>query len=430
MATELEEMRVRAADLTRQINEREASFNEDNLPTEDDERELEAMYSARGELRAKIDRFGRITDRRSANGGRAAGAPPSPVVPSAETLMARKKTVGQMFIENPPYAEWLESVKGAGDVIPTTTRINQTPGLRLKGLAELPRPSMNAALLTGTSDTSGGAFIVNDRYPTITEYGRRPLTILDVITVLTTDSDAVDFARITGETINASVVAEATASGGSSGVKPESELAAEKVTTLVRTIAHWMAATKRVMSDLPQLRGLIDNFLRYGLDLTLENEIVTGSGSGEHFTGIEVTSGIQTQAWDTDILKTLRVARRKVLTVGRRRPTAYLLHPIDWETIDLLQDNEARYFFGGPMAMGTPRLWGLPVVESEAVTQGYGMVADWSVCVLWDREDTVISATDSHTDYFIRNLVAILAELRAAFGVLKPNAIVRADLTA
>ena len=38
--------------------------------------------------------------------------------------------------------------------------------------------------------------------------------------------------------------------------------------------------------------------------------------------------------------------------------------------------------------------------------------------------------SDSHSDFFIRNMVAILAELRAAFGIVQPNALVSLDLTA
>jgi hypothetical protein len=41
-----------------------------------------------------------------------------------------------------------------------------------------------------------------------------------------------------------------------------------------------------------------------------------------------------------------------------------------------------------------------------------------------------ILVSDSHSDFFIRNLVAILAEMRAAFGVLRPAAFVEIDLTA
>jgi hypothetical protein len=41
-----------------------------------------------------------------------------------------------------------------------------------------------------------------------------------------------------------------------------------------------------------------------------------------------------------------------------------------------------------------------------------------------------ISVSNQHSDFFIRNLVAILAEMRAAFGVLRPAAFVETDLTA
>jgi hypothetical protein len=49
--------------------------------------------------------------------------------------------------------------------------------------------------------------------------------------------------------------------------------------------------------------------------------------------------------------------------------------------------------------------------------------------VLWDREQAMISVSDSHADFFIRNLVAILCELRAAMGIIRPTAFVEIDLT-
>jgi HK97 family phage major capsid protein len=142
------------------------------------------------------------------------------------------------------------------------------------------------------------------------------------------------------------------------------------------------------------------------------------------------TSGTQTQAYTTDLLTTLRQARTKVRVTGRSTPTGYVMHPNDWEDLDLLQDNEARYYFGGPSILGTPRLWGLPVVESEGMTEGYAICADWRRAVLLDREQVQVLTSDSHGDFFIRNLIAILAELRAAFFVLRPSAFVEIDLTA
>ncbi len=70
------------------------------------------------------------------------------------------------------------------------------------------------------------------------------------------------------------------------------------------------------------------------------------------------------------------------------------------------------------------------MVESEGATAGIGYVGDFRKCVLWDREQGSIQVSDSHSDFFIRNMVAILAELRAAFGCVQPNALVEIDLTA
>jgi HK97 family phage major capsid protein len=57
-------------------------------------------------------------------------------------------------------------------------------------------------------------------------------------------------------------------------------------------------------------------------------------------------------------------------------------------------------------------------------------VGDFRKCVLWEREGASIQVSDSHANFFIRNMVAILAEMRAAFGILQPNALVEIDLTA
>jgi hypothetical protein len=64
------------------------------------------------------------------------------------------------------------------------------------------------------------------------------------------------------------------------------------------------------------------------------------------------------------------------------------------------------------------------------MTQGIGVVADWKTVVLWNRMQTMISMSNSHSDFFVRNLVAILAELRAAMGVIRPAATVEMDLVA
>lgn len=336
-----------------------------------------------------------------------------------QTPMQREaKTLGDRFLADEGYQHWFKQMAPQGRFTEKSNIIS--PPVEFKDL------------VTGASDTSAGAFVFNDvqNYANLLTMPRRPLTMRQIITNGTTDSDTVEYVRATSETNNAAPVAEATATAGGSGVKPESALAYEKVTTTVKTIAHWIAASTRALSDAGQMRTLIDGFLRSGLDQELEDQMISGDGTGENFTGLEAISGVLTQAWSTDLLTTARKARTNLRLNGRVRPNAFLLNPADWERFDLETDGEERYYFGGPMQMGTPTLWGVPVVESEGVTSGTGWLGDFKYLVLWDRQQGTITVSNSHADFFIRNLVAILAELRAAFGCLRPTAFVEIDLTA
>jgi HK97 family phage major capsid protein len=164
--------------------------------------------------------------------------------------------------------------------------------------------------------------------------------------------------------------------------------------------------------------------LRADLDEELEDQLINGNGIGENFTGLANTAGVLTQAWNTDILTTSRQAITTLEVTGRSRGTAWVIHPEDWEAVDLLQDANNRYYWQGPRASGPPMLWGIPVVTSQTVDQGEGWLGDWRKMALWDREQASIQVSDSHEDFFIRNMVAILAELRAAMGVIRPSAFI------
>jgi HK97 family phage major capsid protein len=339
----------------------------------------------------------------------------------ADEQASKARPVGQIVLDDPQFKSWRDSIMVGGAV--TSAKFGHSPRVSIPGGAK--------TLITGASATSGGA-MVYPQFLGLQDNGTfmRPLTVRDIITNGTTGSDLVEYVRITGYTNNAAPVAEATATSGGTGAKPESAATMAVVSEAVKTIAHWIPATRRALSDAGQLRTLIESFLRYGLEEELEDQILTGDGTGENFTGILNVTGTSTQAYDTSLLVTTRRARTKVRTLGRAAPTAYVMHPNDWEDLDLTQDAENRYYFGGPSIIGNPRLWGLPVVESEGMTEGVSVVADWRLAVLWDREAANVLMSDSHSDFFVRNLIAVLAEMRAAFGVLRPAAFVEIDLTA
>jgi HK97 family phage major capsid protein len=352
---------------------------------------------------------------------------------SGMPMETQGKTFGEMFTESDAYGEFVKRYSKNG-IIPNA----------VKGVQSSPFNTDMKALVTGASSTSGGAFVQNDRFATLTDLvGERELTVRDLVTKGTTVSDTVEYVRVTSKTNAAAPVAEATSAaapttGASSGAaltlnpgggyKPESALALEVVSTTVKTIAHWIPITKRAASDAGQVRTLIDNFLRYGLNEELEDQILSGDGTGENFDGIMAAgSGIQTVGSGGTDIDAIVDAIKAVRVLGRRRPTALVINPDDWYSEGFLL---AKNGVNGGYLIGDPRasidqlntLWGLQVVVSTAITAGTALVGDFRQSVLWEREGIDVLVSDQHADFFTRNLLAILAEMRAAFGILDPQA--------
>jgi HK97 family phage major capsid protein len=352
-------------------------------------------------------------------------------VAATPDIKARVRSLGVTVVESPEFKSMLGGFPDGR--IPAQSRVQSAP-IAVK------------ALFTGASSTSAGAFVVNERTDIVEFLGRKPLTLRNLVSNRRTTSDTVEFVQESSHTNAAAPVAEATsaaartaaantttgavtftnASGG--GYKPEGSWAFAVVQANVKTIAEWVPVTKRALADVAQLEGLINDQLSADVAEAEENQLLNGDGSGENFTGIANTSGIQTQAFATDIFTSVRKGITKLRTVGRVNPTAILMNPADAESVDLTKDGNNQYYYGGPQALGQRTLWGVPVIESESQTAGFATLGDFTKAVVWDREQTTVTMTDSHSDFFVRNLVAVLAEERLAFGVTRPTAFCTVDI--
>jgi len=341
---------------------------------------------------------------------------------SRDEYKTRLKSLGFEVVNSPEFKSALEPYIKAGRV-PEKARI-QTDPINVKALV--------TSGLEGAG--SGDVFTVPEQSGIVEMLGRRDLTIRALVSVRQTNTDAIEYVRQVSHTNNAAVVPEAqttapidgvevTAAEG--GLKPEGDFRFERDVTNVVTVAEWVPATKRALADVAQMEGLINDELRADIKEAEENQILNGDGSGENLTGIMNTSGLQTQAFDTDLFTSVRKAITRARVVGRVVPNGIVVNPEVGEAIDLAKDGNDRYYFGGPQAIGVRTLWGLPVIESEAQPRHTALLADFRKAVLWDRQQTTVTFTDSHADFFVRNMVAILAEERVAFAVTRPSAFVK-----
>ena len=295
-----------------------------------------------------------------------------------------------------------------------------------------------AALLTGTSDPAGGVLNVPERYPGIVDLPRLPLGILDLITVGQTDSNAVEFVRLLARTINAAEVAEAsstaeigdgtggTVTAAAGGVKPESGLTFEEVVEAVKTIAHWIPATRNQLSDAAMLRTLIDAEMTTGVTRRAELQIAQGNGTAPNIRGILNTSGIASYTQGTaDATEPRADAIHRKFTLLRLagfEPSGEVIHPTDWQEIRLSKDDNNNYIWGPPSLAGQMQIWGTPVVSSIAAPVGTSLGGEWARALFLIREAVKILVSDSHKDWFTRNIVAILAEMRGVLVVPRPQA--------
>ncbi|GAA2441475.1 phage major capsid protein [Streptomyces glaucus] len=237
---------------------------------------------------------------------------------------------------------------------------------------------------------------------------------------------------------NAAVVAHG-------ALKPESKYQLKRYDDRVRTIAHLSEPiAKQDLDDVSLLRTFIDQEMRLGLDLALENEILNGDGTGERFTGIGNVSGSQMQPFDTNVLVTTRKAVTKLERYGYLANAAFVMTPEDWESIELLADANGQFYYGGPQAAvnaSARRLWSAPVVVSDAATPGTAYLADFSQMQLQVRQEGVLDWSENvyrpdalgagvGASDFQTNMVTFRFEGRFGLEILRPSAIVEVDLTA
>jgi HK97 family phage major capsid protein len=283
---------------------------------------------------------------------------------------------------------------------------------------------LEKALLYGSGSSVGGALVNNDIQPGVSVPQLfREMTVLDLISRTTTTSDTIEYVQESAATNAAAPTAEATATTGTSGTKPEGAISYTTQTSPVRTIAWWIPITNRMLADAPALRGIIDQRLLLGLNLTLESQVITGDGTGENLTGINSATGLNVTAVGTgNDLDAIFRGMTQVRVTGLSRPTGSVLHPIDFQTIRLARESASTatpggYLMGPPSQVGATTLWGLPIVQSLGVPQGTAFTGDFQMgCMLFDREEAQVRV-GLINDQFTRNMQTILAELRAAFVV-------------
>jgi HK97 family phage major capsid protein len=318
-------------------------------------------------------------------------------------------TAGSQFVRDEMVQEFLKQAAGG-----SRGRI----GVEVKAII---------SSLTTDANGSAGDLLTPDRDAIYIPQQRR-LVVRDLLPVVQISSGAVEVVKRTGFTNAAATVAEG-------GTKPQSELKYDKDTVTARTIAHWVLASRQILEDIPQLQGLIDTDLRYGLAFVEDVQLLSGSGAGEDLNGIYTQATAFTQAASglgmMSAATKLDVIGAALLqnALANEPATGIVLHPSDWTDMRLLKDTEGRYLMGPPGADVVPRLFGLPVVATPAMTVDKFLVGNFQAATLYDRWQARVEVSTEDSDNFRKNLVTVLAEERIGLAVKNTAAFTKGDFS-
>lgn len=279
--------------------------------------------------------------------------------------------------------------------------------------------------LTG-SDTN----VAPDRKPGIVPGAFQMLTLESLFNALPTSSNAIEFTKEASFTNSAAETAEG-------GAKPESALTWSLVNMPISTVAHWIKISRQLAMDNAALAAYVETRMAYGVNRRVETQLAVGNGVAPNLSGFLTAGNYTAHGYLSGALgATLSkfVLIRKVIgdLYNAGYPAdAIVLNPVDWATMEteLLTTAAGKVPFQYDTA-GTPRLFGLPVVQSVGVTADTFAVGAFGVAgTVHNREGVVVEMSESDSDNFTKNLITIRAERRLALAIEVPAAIRGGDLT-
>jgi HK97 family phage major capsid protein len=282
-------------------------------------------------------------------------------------------------------------------------------------------PTIELQAATLTSDpASGGSLIVPQYLPGIIPLPQRPLVVADLFAPGTTTSNAITYMVEKTFTNAAAAVAEGAA-------KPESALVFQALTEAVRKVAHWLPVTEEMLEDVAQISSYIDARLRLGVQLAEDDQLLNGDGVAPNLLGILHRVGLAAPIARVDPDNNADVLLKQAMAIFHTSylmPDGFVLNPINWTATILMKNLQGQYLVAGPFApIQSPTLWGLPVAVTPVMAAGVGLVGAFkSAAQIFRHGGIRVEASNSHQDFFVKNLVAIRAEERLAEAVYRPGA--------
>ncbi|MNZ25672.1 Phage capsid family protein [compost metagenome] len=252
---------------------------------------------------------------------------------------------------------------------------------------------------------------------------RRRLSLLNILPFLVVSTGTFEYLKLSGYTNSAAFQLEEGAEKAQGNVPTVVEQ------SQIATVAHWCQASVQVLDDAPALAQQVGSLMEYGLLAKLEAEIVSGTAGQGKIKGLVdhaidfVVTGTPTPA---DAIGQAATS----MEADGWSPGLILLNPADWFGIASARDTAGQYVLGSPRDPSPAGLWNVPVVTTPSLAKGTALVIDPAQVAVLDRMSPTLLASREANGGFTKNMVTILAELRAGLAVFAEGAVLAVNIAA
>lgn len=262
--------------------------------------------------------------------------------------------------------------------------------------------------------------------PGLTRIARRMPFLRDIMNTANTTSPLIKYV----EYVSPQGDAAATAQGAK---KSQIDFQVVVRSAEAKKITAFIKVSQEMIEDLDFIQGEINNDLMERLNLKFDVDLMSGSGVDENMKGIleyapDFAAG--TFAGTVERANKFDVLRVAVATIYNNLfiPTYIVLNPLDYASMELVKTADGIYVLPPFRSSNGTEIAGVPIISNTGVTAGTFLVGDFTKSNLRIRKDGSLMVGYENDD-FTKNLVTILAELRAVHYVKNNhlNAFVQGD---
>lgn len=258
---------------------------------------------------------------------------------------------------------------------------------------------------------------------------QRPLELLDIIPMSTTNQTQIHYVQEKTFDNKAAYVAEAAQYAESKLVMEEKKVDVVKIGTV-------LPVTREQLEDEDQAEAYINSRMPMFIRHALNAELLTGAGGSGKLTGVlthadasDVEMKVSAQKAPSAPFEDLWNAQSKSWTDSWMPPTAYVMAEALWSLLVLEKTTAAGFIFGNPQQAFTAAVWGLPVVR----TTDLKIEADKHTCVIANWRDAIDMPVKRGLsvevgmpgDDFLKDRQTYKSSIRVSLVIRRPQSFIR-----